>query len=80
MLKILVKLFGDFRYLLPSESEASSTWVDLNEGAEIAEILKYFGISGEQPMMIILNHRAARWNQTLNDGDIVAIFPPLSGG
>lgn len=79
-MRICVKLFGHFRDYLPSGSEGPLFWIELEERSRVSDLLTHLGIPEKQPKAIICNHRTGKEGQLLNDGDVVAIFSPVSGG
>ena len=79
-MNVLVKLHGPFRKHLPVGAEGSSCRVEIREGDNVASILVRLGINEIEEMTIVRNHRRGRNNDLLGDGDVVAFFPPLSGG
>lgn len=76
----MVKLFGGFRDRSPSGVGVPSFWMELEEGASVNAIFARLGIPGKEPLEIIRNHRLGMPDDVLEDGDIIAIFPPLAGG
>ncbi len=79
-MQVLVKLFGCFRAFFPPGTGPPSFLMDLEEGAMVRDILARLRIPEREPREIICNHRLGLPEQVLEDGDTVAIFPPLAGG
>jgi molybdopterin converting factor small subunit len=79
-LRVYVKLFGVFRRYLPNGSEKPSFWLEIGNEAMIEDLFTLFGIPGDLPNVIVCNHRIARKEDILQNGAVVAIFPPLAGG
>jgi molybdopterin converting factor small subunit len=49
-------------------------------GTRIVEILSLFDISPDAPLLIARNGMLAAREDTLEDGDTIALFPPVGGG
>ncbi|MDO8885420.1 MoaD/ThiS family protein [Candidatus Oleimmundimicrobium sp.] len=54
--------------------------VEIEEGTTIASLLNKFNIPEKDVHIIIINGRNADSKQVLQDGDRVALFPPVGGG
>jgi len=76
-LKVQVKLFGVFR---DYGREGTSFYMDVKEGASIGEVLGLLAIPEDAPKTLVCNHRAGQMDQVLQEGDVLAIFPPVEGG
>ncbi|MDI6639607.1 MAG: MoaD/ThiS family protein [Methanocellales archaeon] len=77
---VKVKFFASYREML-GEVERD---VQLQDGARVRDIIDMLVIrcpelAGENAV-IALNHVITKEDAKLKDGDVVAIFPPVSGG
>ncbi|MFX0070310.1 MAG: MoaD/ThiS family protein [Candidatus Hermodarchaeota archaeon] len=74
---VTVKLFADFRKFGPDKSN-----IEFTKGSSITTILENYNIPTEKTKMIILVNGKPIYDRqsVLNDGDTVALFPPLAGG
>lgn len=79
-MKIQVKLFGAFRDYAAEGSTGASFFMELEEGARIADALVRLGIPEDEPKTLVCNHRAGNMDQALKEDDTLAIFPPVEGG
>jgi sulfur-carrier protein len=52
---------------------------DLTEGTTIAQVIDSLGLP-EQPRVVFVNSRHADEDSALQEGDRLAIFPPVAGG
>ena len=52
---------------------------DLPDGTTIAGVIADLKLP-DQPRIVFVNNRHAAEDSTLNDGDRLAIFPPIAGG
>ena len=73
---VVVKFFANLRDNAPPKKT-----VRLPTGSTVNTVLEMFTISQETKLIILINGSPHQTRETLiNDGDIVAIFPPLAGG
>ena len=71
-----VKFFANLRAIAPPKKI-----VTLPTGSTVNTILDMFTITKETKLIILINGSPHKKRETLiEDGDIVAIFPPLAGG
>ena len=71
-----VKFFANLRDFAPAKKT-----ITLPIGSNVSTILDMFTISKETKLIILINGSPHKKRETpINDGDIVAIFPPLAGG
>lgn len=75
MIHVKIRLFATLR-----ENRDKETVIELSEGAAVKDILERLDISREDAAIILINGRGAKLDRTLEDNDIVSIFPPLGGG
>lgn len=82
LMRIRILLFG----MLKDVAGKSSDWMDLPAGASVRDVLERF--NSQSPAMkdamaslaVAVNQQYAGAGTTLNDGDEVALLPPVSGG
>ncbi len=79
-MQVTVKLFATLRKHLPPGGEAGRASMDLAPGATVEDLVKGLGIPGETRLLVLVNAVHAEPPQELEEGDVVAIFPPLAGG
>lgn len=72
---VKVKLFATFRY-----GRFVSKEVEVPPGCNVDWILSELNISPEEAAIILVNGRSLTRETLLNDGDTVALFPPVGGG
>jgi len=74
-MKVKVKLFASLRTLGPDEQA-----LELPDGATIDDVVHILKIPETIRLLKIVNgeHRPA--NHVLNEGDELALFPPIAGG
>ena len=79
-MKVRVKLFGIFCEFFPPGTKESPFWLELEEAAKPTDIFARLKIPDDLQKSIICNGRVAKEDQVLQDGDVVAVFSPITGG
>ncbi len=74
-MKVQIKLFSALRQGRPKVTE-----MDLEPGATPAMIAGILNIKPAQVAVVVVNGTLAASDTRLNDGDIVSLLPPISGG
>jgi sulfur carrier protein ThiS len=54
--------------------------VELDDNCTVLDLLKKIGISSSEVTITLVNDRHVQLDQTLHEGERVAIFPPIAGG
>jgi molybdopterin converting factor small subunit len=79
-MEIEVKLFATLRDYLPKGSSRFSCKMEVDDSTRVQEILSRLKIPEEIPKIILINGVHGKREQTLKDGDVLSIFPPVAGG
>ena len=84
-MNIEVRTFINFKNYLPPDAKDGKAVLAIRDGATFADLLSELGIPMEEPRIVVLNGVSQGTSpevnsRVLNEGDIVAIFPPLGGG
>lgn len=84
-MKITFKLYASLTEYLPPERRTGNRMpLDVNAGASIAQIIEPFGLPEKLVHLVIVNgvyvEPAQRLTRVLNEGDVLAIWPPIAGG
>ena len=74
-MKITIKLFATLR-----TGRFDETFLDIENSADIDYLLKLLNMKREDIAIIMINGRHGEHDAALNDGDVVALFPPIGGG
>lgn len=53
---------------------------EIADNATVGQILNRLNIPEKEATLLLVNGRAANKNHRLNEGDVFAVFPLLSGG
>lgn len=84
-MNIEVRAFMNFKSYLPPDAQEGKAVLSINDGATFEDLLKVLGIPLEEPRIVVFNGVSQGTlpeinTRVLNDGDIIALFPPLGGG
>ena len=80
MMEIEVKLFATLRDYLPKGSSRFSCKMEIDGHTRVNDILSRLKIPEEIPKILLVNGIHAKKDQTLKEGDVLSIFPPVAGG
>ena len=73
-MRITIKLFGHFK----DGRFETEDW-DLSEGTQVLQVLKLLRIEPIETMIFINGHFGSI-NDSLCNGDVLSILPPIAGG
>ncbi len=79
MIKVEVRLFATLAAYLP-EGRGNAATIELSDGATVGDLIRLLGIPDDIPRITLVNSRDAESERPLVSGDVVSLFPPLSGG
>lgn len=74
-MRVTVKLFATFR-----DGRFKVEERDLPDASRVVDILLPLNITPEEVAICLVNGRDVNEQHQLNDGDTIAIFPPVGGG
>lgn len=75
---IQLKMFGGLAEYLPEKSIPYPA--EGADGSTVGELLDTFSVPRDKPRILLVNSRHANLDHVLQDGDVVAVFPPVAGG
>lgn len=84
-MEIELKLFMQFRQFLPEGAQKGIARLHVPEGTTFAGLLQHLGMPGPEDKIIVINGISHKQGPAvdavqLQEGDTVAIFPPIAGG
>lgn len=84
-MKITFKLFATLTdYLPPDARRANQVELDIDPATPIARIIEPFGLPPKLVHLVLVNGKYIapehRLTAMLNEGDVLAIWPPIAGG
>lgn len=74
-MRVTVKLFATFR-----EGRFKVEEMNLPEGTSVLEVIQPLNIKPEELAICLRNGKDAKEYTVLQDGDTLALFPPVGGG
>lgn len=74
-MRVTVKLFATFR-----DGRFKVEERDLPEDSKVLNVLEPLKIQPEEVAICLVNGRNVNEQHVLNDGDTIALFPPVGGG
>jgi sulfur carrier protein ThiS len=77
-MNIQVRLLSTLRTY--STTGADPLDLDVPQDARVSSALDILAIPPHIPKIVLLNGRHAREDQTLEEGDVLTLFPPVEGG
>lgn len=77
MMRINVKLYGELKKYAPGDQNSFELAIETE--ATIADVLKILSIPTDHHISLI-NGRRATQEARFEDGDMLVLFPPISGG
>lgn len=79
-MKVTIKLFATLRSYLPEDSGGKSCQMEMDEGSTVGQLLDELNVPQTPSLIILVNAVHGGKDSILNNGDTVAVFPPLAGG
>ncbi len=74
-MKVEVRLFATFR-----NGRWKSNIIDFKDGINIKEVLTHLNIRDDELGIALINGKHSSLDETLKDGDVLSLFPPIGGG
>jgi len=84
-MKITLKLFASLADHLPASAKPGNELaLEVAPGATIAQVIAPFGLPSKLVHLVLVNGHyiepEQRLSHVLNEGDVLAIWPPIAGG
>jgi len=74
-MQLEIRLFASLQKYLPHAEK-----VELDGNCTVLDLLDRIGIDSSEVAITLVNGRHVELDQTLHEGETVAIFPPIAGG
>lgn len=83
-MKITFKLFASLTDYLPAERRGNVVDIEVADNATVQQIIDRYQLPARMVHLVVINgvyvEPADRLTRTLNEGDALAIWPPIAGG
>ena len=83
-MRITLKLYATLGQFLPEGATRNQIALDVADGASVAQVLKSHNVPMERCHLILVNGHytppAAAGRTALDEGDHLAVWPPIAGG
>ena len=84
-MQITFKLYATLTDYLPVDKRRSNqVTLEVKPQATVAEVIAPFDLPPKQVHLVLINGHfvppAERTSRTLNEGDVLAVWPPIAGG
>jgi sulfur-carrier protein len=79
-IRIKVRVYAGLRRHLPHLGLGESEVMEISSGLTVGELLDRLGVSHSEAKSCFVNNRKQELDHRLQDGDEVAVFPPIGGG
>ncbi|MFX1534520.1 MAG: MoaD/ThiS family protein [Promethearchaeota archaeon] len=77
---IRVKLYATLRKYLPNTELGEEVPIEVPARATIEDVIDQLGIDLEEAKIILVNGIRKTLNDSLEENDLLVIFPPVGGG
>jgi sulfur-carrier protein len=83
-MQLTFKLFAGLGEFLPAEAKNNAILIEIGENDSVFDVIAKFNIPVEMIHLVLLNgvylHPHERSQPKFNEGDTLAIWPPVAGG
>jgi len=84
MVAVEFKLFASLMMYLPPQARQQSVRLEMPEGSTVHDLMDRFRVPREQAHLVICNGLflppSQREVYRLQEGDVIALWPPVAGG
>ena len=83
-MKIQLKLYASLGQYLPAEAKKNEIEVEVHNHITVGDLLQNYKVPDEMCHLVLVNGKFVspgdRSTLSLNDGDALAVWPPVAGG
>ncbi len=77
---IQVKLYATLRKYLPDVPLGEKTEIEVPEDSKVKDVLDILNIPEKDAKIILVNGNRKKKTDSIQEDDLVVIFPPIGGG
>lgn len=81
---VTLKLYATLSHCLPSNADKNQIHINVDEGTSVMDVLDKYQVPKESCHLILINGNYTPLltadSKILEDGDTLAIWPPVAGG
>ena len=83
-MKIQLKLYASLGKYLPPEAKKNEVIIETQNNTTVGDLLREYAVPNEMCHLVLVNGKfippGERDTLTFNDGDALAVWPPVAGG
>lgn len=79
-MEITVTLYATLTRYHPEGKKNETFSLELPEGSTVKDLLDKLGIKEDEVKQVFIRHKSRSKDHPLEDGEKVAVFPPVGGG
>lgn len=84
-MKITFKLYATLQGLLPPSAQNNSVEIEVKPDATLHQVIDTFSVPHKDAHLVLVNGTYYGFDERddaglLNEGDVVAVWPPVAGG
>lgn len=79
-MKVDVRLYAALASRLPENRTGNTCAMEIRTGMSVRDVLRELKIAENEPKIMFVNGVHAKLDDVLEDGDRLAVFPPIAGG
>ena len=83
-MKIQLKLYASLGQFLPNKAKKNEVEVDVRDSATVGAVLRQYSVPNEMCHLVLVNGKfiapSERDDLILENGDALAVWPPVAGG
>ncbi len=83
-IRVTLKLYASLTDLLPADAQDHATEIDIDKEESINALIDRYRVPRKMAHLVLVNgvyiERPDRDSRLLEDGDVLAVWPPVAGG
>lgn len=79
-MKVRIRLFATLAAYLPAGAAGDGVTIEVPGGTTVGQVIRSLAVPDSLEFLSVVNGQDASSDQSLLDGDVLTLFPPLAGG